>query len=180
MSRFVLLALVALASAGFAGAQTKVGVINTQKAMLDTVEIKKDQAAMEAKYKPRQDQMSRLQQELAGLQAQINGGRMTPAAQQQATLEGQRKERELQRLQQDLQDDVDRERNDILGRTGKRMQEIVNRLATEKGLDVVIDAANTVFFKPALDLTAEATAAYDKAYPVSASSTAGPAPAASK
>jgi outer membrane protein len=45
------------------------------------------------------------------------------------------------------------------------MQEVVRKLADEKGLDIVVDVTSTVFFKPALDLTAEAIAAYDKAYP---------------
>ena len=38
-------------------------------------------------------------------------------------------------------------------------------LGEEKGFDVVVDVQSTVFFKPALDLTTEAIAAYDKAYP---------------
>jgi len=45
------------------------------------------------------------------------------------------------------------------------MREVVTKLAEAKGLDVVIDSANTFYYKPALDITAEATAAYDKAYP---------------
>ena len=165
MRTFSRLAMLAMAVCGLAAAQTKVGVINSQKALLDTAEIKKAQTELEAKYKPRQDQMAKVQKDLADLQAQLNSGKLSPHAQQDATAQGQRKERELQRLQQDLQEDVDRERNDILGRTGKRMQDIVAKLAQEKGLDVVVDASNTVYFKPALDLTADATAAYDKAYP---------------
>jgi outer membrane protein len=47
-----------------------------------------------------------------------------------------------------------------------RMQEVVKKLAEEKGLDVVVDTSNTIFYKPSLDITAEAVAAYDKAYPV--------------
>ena len=166
MTTFSRLAMLAIAVCGLAAAQTKVGVINSQKALLDTAEIKKAQTELETKYKPRQDQMAKVQKDLADLQAQLNSGKLSPQAQQDATAQGQRKERELQRLQQDLQEDVDRERNDILSRTGKRMQEIVGKLAQEKGLDVVVDASNTVYFKPALDLTAEATAAYDKAYPL--------------
>jgi outer membrane protein len=45
------------------------------------------------------------------------------------------------------------------------MQTVVQKLAEERGLDVVIDVSNTVYFKPTLDLTKEATAAYDKAFP---------------
>ena len=91
---------------------------------------------------------------------------LTPQAQQNLQITGQRKQRELQRLQEDLQGEVDRERQDILQRSGSRMQEVVRKLAEERGLDVVIDTSNTVYFKPALEITKDATAAYDKAYPV--------------
>jgi outer membrane protein len=45
------------------------------------------------------------------------------------------------------------------------MQEVVKKIAEERGLDVIIDVANTLYFKPTLDLTKEAVAAYDKSYP---------------
>ncbi len=48
------------------------------------------------------------------------------------------------------------------------MQDVVKKLAEEKGLDIVVDSANTVFYKAPFDITAEATAAYDKTYPVAA------------
>jgi outer membrane protein len=78
------------------------------------------------------------------------------------------KEKQLRRLGEDLQSDFNQDRTDILGRAGRRMQDVIKKLAQEKGLDVVIDVSNTLYYKPALDITAEATAAYDKAYPVSA------------
>lgn len=177
MSGIGRLAVLAAAALGTVAVQAqtpsagvKVGVVNSQKAMLDTAEIKKAQAELEARYKPRQDQMGQLQKQLADLQAQIQSGKLTPAAQQDVTLQGQRKERELQRLQDDLQSDVDRDRNDILARVSQRMRDIVTKIANEKGLDIVVDAANTIFYKAALDLTAETTAAYDKSYPPAAAS----------
>ena len=45
------------------------------------------------------------------------------------------------------------------------MQEVVKKLAEEKGFDVVVDVSNAVYFKPALEITTESIAAYDKAYP---------------
>jgi len=172
MRTIVRLAAMAVAAFGIvaAQAQVKVGVVNSQKAMLDTAEIKKAQADLEAKFKPRQDQMAQLQKDLATLQAQIQSGKLSPAAQQEITTQGQRKERDLQRLQDDLQADVDRERNDILARVSQRMRDVVTKIATEKGLDLVVDAANTIYFKPTMDLTAEATALYDKSYPPTAAS----------
>jgi len=168
MSTLARLATLAVAAFGIvaAQAQIKIGVVNSQKAMLDTAEIKKAQGDLEAKFKPRQDQMAQLQKDLATLQGQLQSGKLTPAAQQEVTTQGQRKERDLQRLQDDLQADVDRDRNDILARVSQRMREIVTKIAAEKALDLVIDAANAIYFKPAMDLTAEATAAYDKSYPL--------------
>jgi len=177
MSRTVRLAVLTTAALGIIAGQAqtpseslKIGVVNSQKAMLDTAEIKKAQLELETKYKPRQDQMAQLQKDLATLQAQLQGGKLTPAAQQEVTTQGQRKERELQRLQDDLQADVDRDRNDILARVSQRMRDIVTKIANEKGLDLVVDAANTIFYKPAMDLTTEATANYDKSFPVAAAS----------
>jgi len=166
MNKLVLTLLVALASLGIANAQIKVAVINSQKAILETEEIKKAQVDLTAKYKPRQDQLEKLQKELQDIQNQLQSGKLNQLGEQELTAQGQRKQRELQRIQQDLQEDADRDRNDILQRAGTRMQEVVKKLADEKGLDLVVDSANTLFFKTNLDLTADAVTAYNKAYPV--------------
>ena len=162
----LLIAVLALASIGTASAQIKIAVINTQKALLETEELKKAQLELEAKFKPRQDQMIKLQKELEDIQTQLNSGKLNELGTQELNTEGQRKQRELQRLQQDLQEDVERERTEIIQRAGTRMQEVVKKLAEEKGLDIVVDSANTVFFKTTFEITADATAAYNKAYPV--------------
>jgi len=164
----LLIAVLAFASIGTASAQIKLAVINTQKALLDTDELKKDQKEMEAKFKPRQDQMIKIQKELEDIQTQLNSGKLNELGTQELNTEGQRKQRELQRMQQDLQEDVERERTDIIQRAGTRMQEVVKKLSEEKGLDIVVDSANTVFFKASFEITADATAAYNKTYPVAA------------
>lgn len=162
----LLIAVLAFASIGTASAQIKIAVINSQKALLETEELKKAQLDLEAKFKPRQDQMLKLQKELEDIQTQLNSGKLNELGTQEMNAQGQRKQRELQRLQQDLQEDVERERTEIVQRAGGRMQEVVKKLSEEKGLDIVVDSANTVFFKPVFEITADATAAYNKAYPV--------------
>ena len=166
MSKFVLTMLAALATVGVANAQLKVAVINSQKAILETEDIKKAQLDLTAKYKPRQDQLEKLQKDLQDIQNQLQGGKLNQLGEQELTAQGQKKQRDLQRLQQDLQEDADRDRNDILQRAGTRMQEVVKKLADEKGLDLVVDSSNTLFFKPNFELTSDAVAAYNKAYPV--------------
>jgi outer membrane protein len=65
----------------------------------------------------------------------------------------------------DLQSDINAERQEVLSKTGRQMSEVVKKLAEEKGWDVVVDIRNTIYYKPALEITADATAAYNKAYP---------------
>jgi len=164
------ISLLLLASLGIASAQIKVAIINVQNAVLETAEIKKAQTDLEAKYRPQQAELEKLQKEIVDLQGQLQAGqgKLTPQAEQDIQITGARKQRELKRRSEDLQAEVDRERNEVLQRSGGRMQDVVKKLAEEKALDVVIDVTNAVYFKPALEITKEAIAAYDKAYPSAA------------
>ncbi len=166
MHKYFLVLLFSVASTGILAAQTKVGVINSQLAVAGTAEFKKWRTDAEARFKPRQDVLQKLQKDLADIQAQLQSGKLTPAAEADLNAQGQRKQREGQRLQQDYQEDLDREQNEALARIGSHMREVVGKLADAKGLDVVMDTGNLVFSKPALDVTTEAIAAFDKAYPL--------------
>ena len=148
---------------------TKFAVINLQRAVLATAEIKKAETDMQARYKPRTDQLDQLQKELASIsqQLQTGGGRLTPQAEADLQAQGQRKQRDAQRMQEDLQSDVDRDRNEILSESTKKMQVVVKTIADQRGYDLVVDVSNgvAIYFKPALDITNDAIAAYDKTYP---------------
>ena len=158
-------ALIFMAGAGWA--QSKVAVISLQRAVIESEEIQKASAAMEAKYKSRQQELEKAQKDLQGIQQQLQAGqgKLTSQAEADLTSQGQRKQRDIQRMSEDLQADVDRERNEILGASTRKMAEVVKKLAEEKGYDIVVDTTNTIYFKPALDITAEALTAYNKAYP---------------
>jgi outer membrane protein len=166
LRKVLLVMMGALALTGQVAAQSKVAVIDFNKALLETQELKKAQAALQAKYKPRADALEKLQVELQDIQTQLqNADRLSPATVQDLQAKGQTKQRQAQRMQEDLQGDVEAERNEILGRASQRMAEVLKKLAEEKGLDVIVNITNTLYFKPALDISTEATAAYDKAYP---------------
>ena len=63
--------LMGLMSVSPAMAQAKVGVIDFQRAVVETAEFKKAYAELEAKYKPKQDALAKAQQELADLETQL-------------------------------------------------------------------------------------------------------------
>jgi outer membrane protein len=167
-TRLFVVAASGLLAAVVAPAQSKVAVINSQKALLDTAEIKKALADLDAKYKPRRTEMEKLGRDLEDIQQKLRSlaGKLTQQAEADMTLQGQRKERDLQRLREDLQADAEADQNDISIRSRPRMLEVIRKIAEAKGVDLVVDAATTIYFKPVLEITAESTAAYDKAYPL--------------
>src|ERR1700690_854342 len=91
------LALSSLSSLAFA--QAKVAVINLQKAVLESNEIKKASTALEAKYKPRQMELEKLQEEIQRIQQTLEAGqgKLTPQGQADLTSEGTRKQTALTR-----------------------------------------------------------------------------------
>jgi outer membrane protein len=161
-----------LGVAQIASAQPKITVINLQRAVLESAEIKKADADMQARYKPRSAAIEQLQKDIAGIaqQLQTNAGKFTPQAEADLTAQGQKKQRDLQRLQEDLQADVDRERNEVLQKAATKMSDIVKKISEEKGYDLVVDIStgSAIYFKPAMEITNDAIAAYDKAYPAAA------------
>jgi outer membrane protein len=159
------IALAPLAVTASAQAPLKVAVVNVQKAMADTEEIKKASAAVEAKYKKPQEDLAKLQADLQAIETQIASGKLNQNAMAELQAQGQRKQRDAQRISDDLQADFDRDRQEILGGAAQKMQDIITKLAAEKGLDIVLDSTQALFFKPALEITADATAAYNKANP---------------
>jgi outer membrane protein len=163
--RVATLCLAASSFVTLASAQLKVAVINTQKALAESDELKKASAAVEAKYKPRQDELGKLQADLQSIEQQLNSGKLNQQAAADLQAQGAKKQREAQHLSDDLQADFDRDRQDILGKASQKMQAVIQKLAEEKGLDVIVDASQTLYFKPALDVTADAIAAYNKANP---------------
>ena len=165
----VVLTLAALLGAPAAAlAQTNVGVVDFQQALINTAEVQKEAARVEAKFKPRQDEVATLTKELQDLQQKLQAATGDQATQLQT--EGQRKQRNLQRLSEDLQTDFEFDRNSILQAAAQKMRDALKTVAEAKGLDLITEAGNTYYFKPTLDVTADATAAYDKAHPVTAAS----------
>src|SRR5258705_5240970 len=88
--------LLAAASAGLA--QTKIAVINLQRAVLESAEIKKANAEMEAKYKPRQAEIEKLQKDIQTIQQNLSSGKLSALGEQDANAQGQRKQTQLTRL----------------------------------------------------------------------------------
>jgi outer membrane protein len=168
LMRPFLLAAAMLVATGAANAQLKVGVVDLQKVLQGTAEIKQAEADLKTRFGPRQDELAGAEKELAKLQSdfETNQAKYTEAALADLSARIQLRQRQYQRNAQALQDEVNRERQDILSRVGQRLQEIVKKVAEAKTLDLVVDAQSSLYVKPTIDISADVTTAYDAAYPV--------------
>lgn len=155
--------LLLCATPGQSDAQTKVAVVDFQGALLATADMQKQSAGLEAKYQGRQDEIARLSEELQEIQAKLQSAQGAEA--QSLQLEGQRKQRTAQRLSEDLQSDVEFDRQNILSAASGRMRDVVRDLRMEKQVDVIVDAGGVLAHSALIDLTAEATQAYDAKHP---------------
>src|ERR1700721_1558567 len=108
-----------------AQAQLKIGVINVQKALGDTDELKKASAEMQKKYQPRTDEMDKIQKELESIDAQLNSGKLNQQAQAELQAQGTRKQRDLQRMNDDMNADGEKDRQEILARMSQKMQDVI-------------------------------------------------------
>ncbi|MEI9972619.1 MAG: OmpH family outer membrane protein [Ignavibacteriota bacterium] len=130
---------------------------------------------MQSTLLPRQQQAEKLNQELAQITQKLqNDASLTQQAQFDLNADGKRKQTELTRIQEDLQNDAQNMRQAVLARSTERMTTVVKKLAEEKGLDLVVDTQVALYFKPVMDITGDATAAYDKTYPAPAAPAAPP------
>ena len=160
--------LVGLSATAAAQAPLKVGVVSLQKSLEGTAELKQAEVDLRAKFGPRQDQLAQIEKEVAKMQQDYDGnqGKFNEAALAELGQRIQRRQLQLQRNTQALQEEVNRERQDVLQRVGKNLQEVIKKVAEEKGLDLVVDSTAALFSKPAMDISPDVTAAYDKTYPV--------------
>lgn len=164
--RFVLPLVAAVVMAAPAMAQ-KVGVIDFQRAVVDSAEFKKAYAELEAKYKPKQDALQKAQQTLQDIQAQLSAtqGQLSQAGAAELQAKGQRTQVTVDRLTQDLQEDFEADRDAALRVVTTRYTDVLKKLAADKGLDLIADTSALHFFGPTLDVTDAAIAAYNAAHP---------------
>lgn len=148
-------------------AQSKIGVVDFQRAIVDTAEFKKAYSGLEAKYKPVQDQLQKAQQELQDIETTLrgSGAQLSQAGAAELQAKGQRKQTQVERLTQDLEEEFQAERDAALRLVGNRMTDVLKKLLDEKQLDLIVDSQALRAFRPAMDVTDAAIAAYNTAHP---------------
>ncbi|HWQ55622.1 MAG TPA: OmpH family outer membrane protein [Bryobacteraceae bacterium] len=174
--------VLALTAALFAQAQpapSKVGIIQIQRAILDTKDGQKAVAELKARFDPKRVELEKKQAAIAELQQKLRSGSATLSedAKNKLVRDIDQQTKDLNRSTEDAQAEVEQAENRVMQELGQRLMAIVNKYAVDNGYTVIIDVSNpqtpVVFAAEAADVTKQVTELYDKNAP--AMGTAAPA-----
>ena len=157
------------ASAAPAKPLEKIGLVDLQRCILETVQGTKAKKDLEAAFARGQAQ---LEKKTKDLQKRVEDLRAKAAMLSQEEL-GKRqqemmvKDQELQQLYADLQEDIATKEAQFTEKIYKNVAAIVKDVAKEESLQIVLvrSQANVLYANPKLDLTNRVIVAYDKKHP---------------
>lgn len=169
----------------------KIGVLNIQAAILSTAEGKKALAELDKKYQPKRTELQKMQQDIQGLEDQIQRQQTaaSDAAQAQLNRQLDEKKKIFTRTQQDAQDDFTADRSDVVSRISQKMGRVVQDFAEQNGYSVILDLVAPVFSNNGqigdaqvpiyyatkdVEITEEIVKRYDAANPVAAAASEAP------
>ena len=158
----------------------KVAVIDIQAALIQTKDGQKAANELKAKFSPKQDELTKKQNDIAQLQTQLRNGSntMTEEAKQKLMRDIDSKNVSLKRETEDAEADVQQEQQRIMNDLGGKMISVLNKFATENGYALVLDISSqqtpVLFASNTIDITRDIIALYDKAAPTMTSPSAAP------
>jgi outer membrane protein len=165
--RFVLALLVAvgaLASAPAARAQSKVAVVDTQRAIMETEDGLRAQATLKKLFDNRQRELDRKQADLQKEREDIEKQRgvLSKKALQRRIEEWQSELVQLQSVFVEYNKELQKKQNELTQPIFRKIMGIISRLARQDGYDVVVDKQAVPYVRSDLDLTDRVITLYNQ------------------
>ena len=172
------------AAAPASAAPSKVGVINIRGAIGNTSEGKQASAELQSQFAPRQTELENLNKQINDLRQRLAAceGKCSQEEIARLTQQGQKATQRFDRLNNELQEDVNSAQGEVIDRIGRKMVDVLDRYSRENGFTLVLDssAQNTpiLYASTQIDVTQEIVRLYDAAYPVKGGAAPAQKPAA--
>jgi len=136
-----------------AHAQGKIGFVNTERILRDSVPAQRAQKKIESEFKKRDQELGRMAEQLKKIQDEIERSAVTMSESQRRTKEREFGElnREFQRTQREFREDLNQRRNEELARVVEQANRVIRQIAAQEEFDVVLQDA--VYANPRIDIT---------------------------
>jgi outer membrane protein len=158
-------------------AQTKVGIIHIQNAIISTKDGQKAASELTTRFAPRKGGLEKKQSNVAQLQDQLRKGSntMSEEAKQKLTREIDQETKSLNRETEDAQAELDQEQNKIMQELGQRIMAVIDKYAKDNGYALILDVSSqqtpVLYATNSIDITQDIIALYDKNAPAATTST---------
>ena len=153
---------------------TKVGIINTQLAIISTAEGKKAAEELQTQYAPKRSELEKMQKEIQELQNQLRVQERTLSPEAAADLRRQvdTKTKEFNRQGEDTQEEFQKKESELVNRIGQKMLRVIDRYAQDNGYVVILDVSSpqtpVLYAATSVDITGDIVKLYDVTYKVEA------------
>lgn len=136
-------------------AETKIGVINFNKILLDSPQLAAAKADLKKRFEGREKEMTELQRKF---QKEIedfnkNGPTMKSEDQKKAQQKIIDQQKKLQQLQGKFQEDLGNAQNKAMKSIVEKVESIVNSIGSKEKYDLILTNASTAYSKKEFDIT---------------------------
>lgn len=150
--RAIVLACLALPALP-AAAQSKIGFVNTQRVLSQSAPAVRAQKRLEAEFQKRGVELERMADQLKRMQDDLDRNLMTMAEAQRRNKEREFGEmnREFQRKQRELREDMNQRKNEELRQVIDQAERVIRQIAEQEKFDIIFQDA--AYVAPRVDIT---------------------------
>lgn len=142
-------------TSGLASAQTKVAVVDVQRAVASTEDGLRAQATLKKLFDNRQQELNKKQTDLQKQREEIDKQAkvLSKDALQKRIDEWQKQMLELQAVFVEYNKELEKKQKELTEPVFEKVMALIKRLATSENIDLVMDKANVAYVRGDLDLT---------------------------
>lgn len=162
---------------GVAAAQTKVGVVDVQRAVASTEDGLRAQATLKKLFDSKQQELNKKQTDMQRQREDIDKqSKVLPKeALQKRVDDWQKQMMELQAIFVEYNKELEKKQKELTDPVFEKVLAIIKRIATSENIDVVLDKATVAYVRTDLDLTDKAIQMYNSGGGGGAAPVTGPA-----
>ena len=149
------MALALLLSAGAAaGAEYKIGFVNTERLFRDAAPAKRAQAKIEKEFAARDTEIQKLAKQVRDMQSSLDrdGPTMSDNDRRNKERDLANQSRDLQRMQREFREDLNLRRNEELAGIQERANKVIQQIAESEKYDLILQDP-VVYASQRIDIT---------------------------
>jgi outer membrane protein len=180
MKKFIFCIFACLILSGFAFAEVKIGFVNPQYVLQNTIKGREVMEKINAVGQQKQKRLDEIKKELERLEKDLTNPALNQETKDKKAVEMQTKRTEAQRFVEDSQREMEIMRQRELGPVQNELLAVIDKIAKEEGYTMIFDTTTSGFAYVDMNNANNISVKFAKAYDAQAAAKAAPAQPAPK